>query len=177
MVTRWAVRSPQAFDGERFLPDGATVLVEGDRVVGVESAAFRPPDDVPVSEVDGTLLPGLVDCHVHLVASGAFPGTPGSLEWAGTAESAAVDEVVTDSLRAQVAAGVTSVRDLGDASYRVLEHRGREAERLPRVVAAGPPITIPLGHCWFLGGDVDPDEPGALDRAVAERAERGVDLV
>lgn len=177
MVTRWAVRSPRAFDGERFLPDGATVLVEGDRVVGVEAAAFRPPDDVPVSEVDGTLLPGLVDCHVHLVASGAFPGTPGSLEWAGAADPGAVDEVVTGSLRAQVAAGVTSVRDLGDASYRVLEHRGRETERLPRVVAAGPPITIPLGHCWFLGGDVDPDEPGALDRAVAERVERGVDLV
>jgi imidazolonepropionase-like amidohydrolase len=177
MVTRWAVRSARAFDGERFLPDGATVLVEGDRVVGVEAAAFRPPDDVPVTEVDGTLLPGLVDCHVHLVASGAFPGTPGSLEWAGTAEPAAVDEVVTDNLRAQVAAGVTSVRDLGDVAYRVLGHRGREAEGLPRVVAAGPPITIPLGHCWFLGGDVDPDEPGALDGAVAERVERGVDLV
>ena len=177
MVTRWAVRAAHAFDGERFLPDGATVLVEGDRLVGVEAAAFRPPDDVPVTEVDGTLLPGLVDCHVHLVASGAFPGTPGSLEWAGTADVAAVDDVVTGSLRAQVTAGVTSVRDLGDAAYRVLEHRGRETEGLPRVVAAGPPVTIPLGHCWFLGGDVDPDDPGTLHRAVAERVERGVDLV
>ena len=177
MVTRWAVRAARAFDGERFLPGGATVLVEGDRVVGVEAAAFRPADDVPVTEVPGTLLPGLVDCHVHLVSSGAFPGTPGSLEWAGTAAAAAVDEVITGSLRAQVAAGVTSVRDLGDVAYRVLDHRGREAEGLPRVVAAGPPITIPLGHCWFLGGDVDPDEPGALRRAVAERAGRGVDLV
>ncbi|WP_416954688.1 amidohydrolase family protein [Nocardioides sp. T5] len=177
MVTRWAVRAARAFDGERFLPGGATVLVEGDRVVGVEAAAFRPADDVPVTEVPGTLLPGLVDCHVHLVSSGAFPGTPGSLEWAGTAAAAAVDEVITGSLRAQVAAGVTSVRDLGDVAYRVLDHRGREGEGLPRVVASGPPITIPLGHCWFLGGDVDPDEPGALHRAVVERAGRGVDLV
>ena len=54
----------------------------------VEAAALRTPDDVPVTDVDGTLLPGLVDCHVHLVASGAFPGTPGSLEWAGTAAPA-----------------------------------------------------------------------------------------
>ena len=95
MGRRWAVRAARAFDGERFLPDGATVLVEGDRIVGVETAAFRPPDDVPVTELEGTLLPGLVDCHVHLVASGAFAGTPGSLEWAGTADPAAVDEVVT----------------------------------------------------------------------------------
>ena len=84
---------------------------------------------------------------------------------------------MTAGLRAQVAAGVTSVRDLGDAGYRVLEHRGREGEGLPRVVAAGPPITIPLGHCWFLGGDVDPDDPATVDRAVAERVERGVDIV
>jgi imidazolonepropionase-like amidohydrolase len=177
MGSRWALRAGRAYDGARFLPDGATVVVEGERIVGVETAAFRTPDDVPVTDVDGTLLPGLVDCHVHLVASGAFPGTPGSLEWAGTATPAAVDEVVTADLRAQVAAGVTSVRDLGDAGYRVLEHRGREAEGLPRVVAAGPPITIPLGHCWFLGGDVEPDDPATLDRAVAERVERGVDVV
>jgi imidazolonepropionase-like amidohydrolase len=177
MVKRWAVRASRAFDGERFLPDGATVLVEGDRVVGVEAAAFRPPDDVPVTELAGTLLPGLVDCHVHLVSSGAFPGTPGSLEWAGSADPAAADEVITGSLRAQVTAGVTSVRDLGDAGYRVLGHRGREGEGLPRVVAAGPPVTIPLGHCWFLGGDVDPDDLGTVDRSVAERVERGVDIV
>lgn len=177
MVTRWAVRAARAFDGRQFLPDGATVLVDGDRIVGVEPAAFGLPDDVPVTELGGTLLPGLVDCHVHLVASGAFPGTRGSLEWAGTADRAAVDEVVAHSLRAQVAAGVTTVRDLGDAGYRVLAHRGREAEGLPRVLAAGPPITVPLGHCWFLGGDIDPDDPAALHRAVADRVERGVDLV
>jgi imidazolonepropionase-like amidohydrolase len=132
---------------------------------------------VPVTEAAGTLLPGLVDCHVHLVASGAFPGTPGSLEWAGSAAPGAVDEVVTASLAAQVAAGVTTVRDLGDVAYRTLAHRGREAEGLPRVVAAGPPITIPLGHCHFLGGEVDPDDPPTLDSAVVERVEHGVDLV
>jgi imidazolonepropionase-like amidohydrolase len=177
MVTRWALRAARAFDGERFLPGGATVLVEADRIVGVEPAAFRPPDDVPVTDVDGTLLPGLVDCHVHLVSAGAFPGTPGSLEWAGAASPEAVDEVVTASLRAQVAAGVTTVRDLGDVDYRALHHRGREGEGLPRVVAAGPPITIPLGHCHFLGGDIDTDDPAALHGAIAQRVERGVDLV
>ena len=177
MGTRWAVRAARAFDGARFLPGGATVVIDADRIVGVEPAAYALPPDVPVTEVAGTLLPGLVDCHVHLVASGTFPGTPGSLEWAGAADAAAVHEVVTASLRAQVAAGVTTVRDLGDVDYLVLEHRGREGEGLPRVVAAGPPITIPLGHCHFLGGEVDSDDPPALHRAVAQRVERGVDVV
>ena len=177
MDRRWAIRASRAFDGERFLPGGATVVVEGDRLVGVESGAADLPHDVPVTEVSGTLLPGLVDCHVHLVSRGAFPGTPGSLEWAGAAPAAEVDAVVTESLRAQVAAGVTTVRDLGDVDYRVLAHRGREVEGLPRVVAAGPPVTIPAGHCHFLGGVVDPRDESSLERAVAERVERGVDLV
>lgn len=177
MSERWAVRVDRAFDGSRFLLGGATVVVEGDRIVGVEPAAFELPSDVPVTELTGTLLPGLVDCHVHLVSSGAFPGTPGSLEWSGTAEPAAVDEVVTEGLRAQVAAGVTTVRDLGDVGFRALDHRGRDTEGLPRVRAAGPPITTPGGHCHFLGGAVNPADDASLDRAVAERVERGADLV
>ncbi len=177
MSHRWAVRADRAFDGERFLAGGVTVVVEGDRILGVEPARTTLPDGVPVVDASGTLLPGLVDCHVHLVANGAFPGTPGSLEWAGTATDAAVDEVVTGSLRAQVAAGVTTVRDLGDVGYRALRHRDRHGDGLPRVVAAGPPITSPDGHCHYLGGEVDPDVPESLDRAVAERAERGVDVV
>ena len=172
-----AIRAPRAFDGERFVPGGATVLVEDGRIVGVEPARFVPPDGVPVTELDGTLLPGLVDCHVHLVASGGLAGTPGSLEWAGTAPPEEVDAVVDANRRAHAAAGVTTVRDLGDAGYRVLDHRDKRTPDQARVVAAGPPITSPAGHCHFLGGEVDPADPSTLDRAVADRAERGVDVV
>lgn len=177
MGGRWALRVERAYDGARFVDDGATVVVEDDRIVGVEPAAHALPDDVPVTELAGTLLPGLVDCHVHLVSAGSLPGTPGSLEWAGTASPAEVDAVVLESLRAQVAAGVTTVRDLGDVGFRALVHRGREGEGLPRVLAAGPPLTTERGHCHFLGGVVDPADGSSLDRAIAERVERGVDLV
>lgn len=164
----YAWRTRVAYDGERFLDDGATVLLEGEEIVGVEPAAYDVPHDCEVTEFDGTLLPGLFDCHVHLVAD----GTMGGLERAGEYDEATLDRVIVDSLRAQLAAGVTTVRDLGDNGYRTLEHRLDHG--LPRVVAAGPPLTVPDGHCHYLGGAV---ANGSIKDAIAERSDRGVDVV
>ncbi|HYH33905.1 MAG TPA: amidohydrolase family protein [Nocardioides sp.] len=166
----FAIRAAVAFDGERFRDDGATVLVEGDRLVGVEGAHHEPPADCSVTTYDGTLLPGLFDTHVHLVAD----GTPGGLERAPTLPPQELDEVITASLHRQAAAGVTTVRDLGDCGYRTLGHRDPVPGR-PRVLSAGPPLTVPDGHCHFLGGAVE--GPAAVEAAVAERAERQVDVV
>jgi len=162
-----AFRARHAFDGTRFVPGGATVLIDQDRIVGVESGRFDVPDEVEVTEYSGTVLPGLVDCHTHLVAD----ATIGGLERVGSMPDEAVDRVILDSLQAHAVAGVTTVRDLGDRDYRTLAFGERPA--LPRVVASGPPVTTPDGHCHFLGGAVD----GDLRAAVAVRAERGVDVV
>jgi imidazolonepropionase-like amidohydrolase len=167
----FAVRAVHAFDGERFLPGGATVLVDAGRIVAVEPFDYVAPTGLGVEEHRGTLLPGLIDCHTHLVSD----CTIGGLERAGVMTGEEVDAVVRASLRAQVAAGVTTVRDLGDVGYRTLAFR--EAPGLPRVVVAGPPITIPAGHCHFLGGAVRGTTEGDLREAVVERAERGVDVV
>ena len=163
----YAIRAAHAFDGTQFLPGGATVVVEGDRIVGVHTGRVDLPDGVEVTEYDGTVLPGLFDCHTHLVADATF----GGLERAGTMTDEAIDTVIVESLRAHAAAGVTTVRDLGDRGYRTLAFR--LSPGLPRVVAAGPPLTTPGGHCHFLGGAV----AGDLSAAVTEHAERGVDVV
>jgi imidazolonepropionase-like amidohydrolase len=163
----YAIRAPRAFDGVRFLTDGATVIVDGDRISAVESERFEVPAGVAVSTYAGTVLPGLFDCHTHLVAD----ATLGGLERAGAMPDQEVDEVIAKSLRRHAAAGVTTVRDLGDRGYRTLAFRDRPG--LPRVVAAGPPITTHAGHCHFLGGAVD----GDVRAAVRDRAERGVDVI
>ena len=165
-----AVRAAVAFDGERFLTGGATVLVDGDQVVGVEPAGFTVPEGVAVQEYSGTLLPGLVDAHVHLVAD----GSPGSLEAAGSASDEELDVAIRANLRRQVVAGVTTVRDLGDAAYRVLHHRDAAEAGLPGIVASGPPLTTADGHCHYLGGGV---HDVGIPAAVAEHAERGVDVI
>jgi imidazolonepropionase-like amidohydrolase len=166
-----AIRAAHAFDGSRFLSGGATVLIEGDRIVGVESGRVALPAGVEVAEHAGTVLPGLIDCHTHVVADCTF----GGLERTGGMTDDDIDAVIVESLHAHASAGVTTVRDLGDIRYRTLAFR--DVPGLPRVVASGPPITTPDGHCHFLGGAVRGMLDAELRAAVAERAERGVDVV
>jgi imidazolonepropionase-like amidohydrolase len=163
-----AIRAAQVYDGTSFLGP-ATVLVEGETIVGVEPGHPDLPDGTAVASYDGTLLPGLIDCHVHLVASSAI----GSLERAGAMTDDELDAVIRDSLSAEAAGGVTTVQDLGDRSYRTLAARALPG--LPRVVAAGPPITIPSGHCHYLGGAASGVD--GVRRAVAEHAEHDVDVI
>lgn len=170
-----AIRADRCFDGERFRTDGVTVLVDGEHIAGVEPAAYDVPHGVPVTAYDGTLLPGLVDAHVHLVAESTFPGQPGCLELTGTLDDEGLDAAIRRSLALQAGAGVTTVRDLGDVRYRALVARERHSPGEPRIVAAGPPLTVPGGHCHYLGGVVDGVDE--LRVAVRDHADRGVDVV
>ena len=68
-----AFRAAEAFDGSAFLGP-TTVLVDGVSIVGVERGHPDLPDVVEVASYDGTLLPGLIDCHVHLVSNGDIGG-------------------------------------------------------------------------------------------------------
>lgn len=166
-----AFRAASAFDGERFRTDGVTVLVDGETIVGVESEAFAVPTDCPVTAYAGTLLPGLIDCHVHLI----FDASPNGLEAAGALTDDELDARIENALAAQAAAGVTTVRDLGDVRYRTVLARDRARPGRPRILAAGPPLTTPGGHCHFLGGVIDADTPP--ERAIVEHAEHGVDVI
>jgi imidazolonepropionase-like amidohydrolase len=164
-------RAPRAFDGERFLDGGALVLVEGPTIVGVEPGTAPAPEGCAVTDLPaGTLLPGLIDTHVHLCGDGG----PRALEQIPELDVATLDAVVTAAERETLRAGVTTVRDLGDHHWAVLDRAGRDGDR-PTVVAAGPPITSPGGHCWSMGGATTGVD--ALRRAVRERAERGAGVV
>src|SRR3954447_12577370 len=166
-----AYRAPRAFDGEQALPAGALVLVDGGRIVAVEPASAPVPADCPVTELPGaTLMPGLVDAHVHLCGDGG----PHALDHFPELSDAELDAIVRRSMAEQLAGGVTAVRDLGDARWAVVD-RHRDRDDGPTVVASGPPITSPGGHCAGMGGEADGEE--GLRRAVRERAERGVDVV
>src|SRR6266540_4486867 len=108
----FGVRAGRAFDGGRVVSGGALVLFDGGRIVGVEPGAAPAPEGCEVLEAPGgTVLPGLVDAHVHLCAD----GTDGTLDRIGEPGQDALAAVIEQSLRRHLAAGVTTVRDLGTA--------------------------------------------------------------
>ena len=87
-------------------------------------------------------MPGLIDTHVHLVADSAF----GALDRVAGYTDDEIDAVVSEGLRRQLAAGVTTVRDLGDRRFCVVDRRDRQRSGAasgpePTILAAGPPIT------------------------------------
>lgn len=161
------------FDGERLVDGGVLVLLDGGRIVDARRGRAEAPEGWPVREApDGTLLPGLIDAHVHLCAD-AGPDALGRL--ADRAETD-LDAVVEASLRAHLMAGITTVRDLGDRRDAVLRWRERGVrDDLPTVVAAGAPVTSIGGHCWALGGEASGVD--GVREAVRLRAAAGADLV
>ncbi|GAA3158649.1 amidohydrolase family protein [Planomonospora alba] len=159
------------FDGERLLDGTTVVLVEDGRIVGVQAGA-AVPDGWPTRDLsDGTLLPGLIDTHVHLCADAG----PGALDRLTGCAEEQLEGAIEASLETHLAAGVTTVRDLGDHHGAVLAWRSRGRPGLPTVVAAGAPITSVGGHCWSLGGEAR--GASGLRDAVRQRADRGADIV
>lgn len=106
---------------------------------------------------DLTVLPGLIDGHVHLAIGGPVRATA----------------------LADLRAGFTTVVDLGALTHRIL--RVRDSVNLglveaPRVLAAGIWIGVKGGVCEFTGIGI-PGEPAAFRARVRENVDAGADLL
>jgi len=171
------LRAAALFDGvSPALTARPSVVVADGVIAAVHGPAGPLPPGARVMDLPGlTLLPGLVDAHLHLCFDAT--GDPAG-HLAGTSDGLLREQMAAAARRA-LRAGVTTVRDLGDRGYLALDLRdtgpaGRSGP-LPAIVAAGPPITTPGGHCYFLGGAARGER--GLRAAVRERAERGVDVI
>ena len=167
-------RSGRIFDGDRMI-DGHAVLVEADRIRRV--APESEFDGFAGETIDcsgGTVMPGLIDCHVHLLFRGeADPMRVLEKLDAAYAVVRALEHAA-DTLRG----GTTSVRDCGGREYQEFAVRDACNEgRLPgpTIRAAGKMICMTGGHGNRMGRVADgPDE---VVKAVREQIHAGCDLV
>ncbi len=156
----------------------ATLVIEDGKVEHVfagpaPEGAVRP--GAAMLDFPGcTVLPGLIDAHVHLT----LPGNGATLETAVEETDGVLTATATLNASRALAAGITTVRDLGGARSTIFDVR--RALQLghghgARIIACGQPITITGGHTWYLGGEADGED--GLRRKVREMAKMGADYI
>lgn len=127
-------------------PSGpATIVVTDGRIVSI-AEGLQPFENADryVDLRSKTVLPGLVDLHVHLT------GDPGGDFWKDAVEPDEWGVVVgAKNARLTALAGFTTVREAGSASDSGFALRRGTAEGIipgPRIIAAGVPLAIVGGH-------------------------------
>jgi imidazolonepropionase-like amidohydrolase len=155
------------------------VLVDQTTVAWVGPVAEFPttayPADLPVQALPGaTLMPGLIDAHVHL----GFDGGPDPVARMRSESDALQVALMLRSARELLSVGVTTARDLGARGYLDLAVRQAvrdDTARGPRLLTSGSPVTVTGGHCWFMGGEADSTDD--IRRLVRRHHKAGVDLI
>ena len=156
----------------------ATVLVEGNRItaVGAGDSVDLPPNTVTIDIAGKTLLPGLIDAHVHvdLIGHGDYDRYYKFLR--GTER---LHEVMPIAAKQMLRAGVTSAIDLG-TPLQILEFRERIRRGElpgPRLTVSGPWITrvylagVPDGYQLLI------DSPREAAARTRELLDAGVDVI
>lgn len=156
--------------------DDAEVLVSGNVIEGVGERGSCPvPEGTGVIDLpDCTLMPGMIDSHVHLGFDRSVdPKTRQSKE-----SDAHLLLRMTENARKLVSAGVTTARDLGGRDFLDVELRDAIEAGLavgPHLVVATRPITNSGGHCWYMGGEAD--TPDVIRRVARENLRAGADCL
>ncbi|HSX61998.1 MAG TPA: amidohydrolase family protein [Tahibacter sp.] len=126
------------------LREKAVVVVDGERIVEVRTDGQVPADARRIDLGDVTLMPGLIDCHVHIDGqSGDF--------YTEAFRRSPIDNAVKAHLYARrtLLAGFTTVRNVGSAEFIDVALRNainRGEVQGPRILASGVALGATGGH-------------------------------
>lgn len=187
-----AVHAGVLVDGTGTSPvKDATIVIEGDRIVEVgPRAQVEVPDGADVVDASAmTVLPGLIDAHVHILGS----GDPGDDAFFTAAAERAIPEMTLTSYRNAVRsleAGWTTLRDAACRHYLDVAIREAidEGDLVgPRLWTCGLGITSTSGHMDFAkylaphmqwsGPSAVADGPTEGRRAVRQNLAHDVDFI
>ena len=160
------------------LINNAVVVVNDDRITQIGSSKSTPiPEDAKQVDLTGKyLIPGLIDCHIHL----DLHGMPDTYQ----------ENLIEDKLRTLRAAkemeqtlraGFTTVRSVGSVNFiDMAVKQGVEQGYVlgPRILAAGKIITMTSsGTEYFSGMYREADGPDECRKAAREQLKKGADFL
>jgi len=173
-------------NGAKPLEDGV-ILVNGKKIdyMGAESEISEIPSTI-IDLSEYTVLPGLIDCHLHT----SFNGEPNYYDV--VLKQSAPYRTLTSlrNVQSDLDAGFTTIRVMGEKSHLDIALKNAINEGIvagPRIVAAGQNITVTGGHAdlWLapdieykqgLGG-VIVDGPEEFRKAARIQLKYGADLI
>lgn len=175
-IQKLALRAGWLLDGIRDAPiQHPTVVVHGERIAAIYAGeSYQPDPETEVIELgEATILPGLIDCHLHLIGDMVLPVH----EWGHLPREELLRKAAKHAQQA-LHAGVTTIRDCGAPADVVLELRGRIEQGAlpgPHVLCCGQVVTTPGGHGHFMGMEVQ--GVSSVMEAVESLLAKGVDFI
>ena len=166
----------RVLDGTGATLERATLIVRGSKIT-----AIGPSREVSIPSgarrIDGrglTVMPGLIDCHVHLCLGGE-PDVVGAVESENPSYT-----LLKSARHAKITleAGFTTVRDVGSRDHSIFAlKRAIEAGVMPgpRIVGAGLAVCMIGGHARFIGQEVEGVDQ--VRQAVAAQVAAGAELI
>jgi imidazolonepropionase-like amidohydrolase len=170
---RVALRAGRLVDVDRGeVRSAQVVLIRDGRVEAIQPASARiPADAVTIDLSRFTVLPGLIDCHSHLIGEASSADVLQPLERSEAQEAFSG----VRNARATLLAGFTSVRDVGtyrafvDVALRDAINDGTVIG--PRMKVAGAYVTVSTGAGELVGAAPDVTLPAAFRFGVANSAD------
>jgi imidazolonepropionase-like amidohydrolase/ABC-type multidrug transport system permease subunit len=138
----WLIRNARIFTGDRVIESGSVLLKDG-RIAEIYEGSAPDAKALNADSIEAsgkTLLPGLIDVHVHLGAPGVIPESDKDYDPKKNLDRA---------LEAYLYSGVTAVRSTGDFLDEILKARERFAEGQKlgaELFLCGPLFTAEGGH-------------------------------
>lgn len=152
MTSRILLHGGQVFDGTGAAPQQADVVVAGGSIVEVGTDL---DGDIEVDVSGATVLPGIIDCHVHVTFSGVDfmqrLNRPFSYQFYEAAQN----------LKATLETGVTTVRDAGGADLGI-------QQAVVDGLIAGPNLRLAISIIGQTGGHSDGWFPSGHDVPVSQ---------
>ncbi|TMK83621.1 MAG: amidohydrolase family protein [Actinobacteria bacterium] len=172
------VRGARLYDGRGLdaIDDAVLVAQDGRVMYAGPAAGARGFDALPdaVDAAGRTLIPALIDAHVHLCSNG-------SPDFAADAQSLSAqqarDRCAEAALRA-LEAGITTVRDLGGIGSATVEAARAQASgalKGARILTSVQVLTVPGGHAHFIGREIA--SVGEMVKAIQSLHEAGATVI
>ncbi|MBS0156837.1 MAG: amidohydrolase family protein [Nitrospira sp.] len=171
-----AIHHVRLIDGTGVVRDPMTLLLRGTKIVAV-----GPSNDIRIpkgaTRLNGrglTVIPGLIDCHIHLCLGG-------EADVVNALESEQPSYTLLKSARhaqATIEAGFTTVRDVGSRDHSIFTLKQAIDSGLlpgPRIVGAGLAICMIGGHARFIGREVEGVDQ--VRTVVAEQVTAGAGVI